>query len=257
MSTVELLKLLAAMFCPPSYALISEVRDGTGYATAGRSMDAMAFGLWPSRGLEIVGFEMKVSRSDWQRELKQPEKAEAFHKYLDRWYIVAGDESIVRAEELPRGWGLIVAKADKLKFVVPCEVKKAKPIDRLFLMSIVRNFDKNCISKNVFESKVAEATEGRIKQAVEKAEWGVGNLRAAHKELTERIKTFEAASGVSIDEWTGGHIGAAVRIVREHGPEAIIRQYDHLSERMKVLAARIDKDAEEARAAVQKLQAVA
>jgi hypothetical protein len=251
----ELLKLLTAMFCPPSYALISEVRDGTGYATAGRSMDAMAFGLWPSRGLEIIGFEMKISRSDWQRELKQPEKAEAFYKYLDRWYIVAGDESIVRAEELPRGWGLIVAKGEKLKFIVPCEVKKAKPIDRLFLMSIIRNFDKNCISKNVFEAKVAEAIEERIKRAVGETEYEVGRLRAGYKDLTERVKTFEVASGVTIQGWeSADKIGAAVRLVREHGPEAIILQYDHLAERMKDLAARIEKDATEARAAVHKLQ---
>jgi len=30
--------------------------------------------LWPSGGLEIHGHEVKVSRSDWLRELKEPEK---------------------------------------------------------------------------------------------------------------------------------------------------------------------------------------
>ena len=60
--------LLALRYAPPAYAFFEEVRAQTGYA-AGGSADGLALSLWPSRGIELHGFEVKVSRSDWLREL--------------------------------------------------------------------------------------------------------------------------------------------------------------------------------------------
>ena len=39
-----------------------------GFAGGGRYADAIAMNLWPSRGLAVHGFEIKISRGDWQRE---------------------------------------------------------------------------------------------------------------------------------------------------------------------------------------------
>ena len=67
LTTDELQCRLEAKYPPPAWLTLWEVRDATGYG-ASRSADAIAFGVWPSRGLSIVGFEIKSSRSDWLRE---------------------------------------------------------------------------------------------------------------------------------------------------------------------------------------------
>ena len=56
------------------YAFMTEVRDATG-AMGQRYADAITMCLWPSQGLEIIGFEIKVARSDWLNELKEAMKS--------------------------------------------------------------------------------------------------------------------------------------------------------------------------------------
>lgn len=89
MNVPEIHTALRARFALPEYALMFEVRSGTGHSSQVRYADAMALGLWPSRGLELTGFEIKVSRSDWLRELKEPQKADRIGRFCDRWYVVA------------------------------------------------------------------------------------------------------------------------------------------------------------------------
>jgi hypothetical protein len=101
----------------PRYVVAEHVRNqggfGGAYGTHGalRIADAIAIDVWPSAGHFIEGFEVKVSRSDWLTELKDPTKAEAFKPYCHRWWLVAPFEDIVR-DDLPSGWGLMVP--DKL-----------------------------------------------------------------------------------------------------------------------------------------------
>src|SRR5438876_1169784 len=72
------------------------------------SADALAMSLWPSRGLELHGFEIKASRADWRTELRNPETADEIATRCDRWWIVAGSADIVTDGELPPTWGLLV-----------------------------------------------------------------------------------------------------------------------------------------------------
>jgi hypothetical protein len=65
--------------------------------------------------LAFHGHEVKVSRSDWLTELRDPEKSEAFKRYMHHWWLVVPDASIVRRDELPEGWGLLVQSGDKLR----------------------------------------------------------------------------------------------------------------------------------------------
>jgi hypothetical protein len=59
--------LLAARYCAPAWAIFYEVANATG-ANGSRYADAVAMSLYPSRGLELHGFEVKKSRWDWVRE---------------------------------------------------------------------------------------------------------------------------------------------------------------------------------------------
>jgi len=90
----------------PRYAYLPHVRSSAGH-DAERTLDAVVMDLWPSKGLDLHGFEMKCSRSDWLRELKQPTKAAMFVDRVDRFWIVAAADDIVRRDELPPSWGLL------------------------------------------------------------------------------------------------------------------------------------------------------
>lgn len=89
------------------WAFLAHVRNDAAF-NANRTFDAVAMGLWPSRGLALHVFEVKVSRSDWQRELSKPEKAEDACKVADYFWIAA-PAGVVKPGELPPTWGLIEA----------------------------------------------------------------------------------------------------------------------------------------------------
>lgn len=92
------------------HAFLPMVRNAAGFS-ANRTFDAIAVNLWPSRGLTIHVFEVKVSRSDWRRELAKPDKAEDACKVADFFWIVA-PAGCVQDGELPPGWGLIEVRGD-------------------------------------------------------------------------------------------------------------------------------------------------
>ena len=89
------------------FAVAAHVRSEASF-DARRVCDFMAQDLWLTGGLDLHGHEVKTSRSDWLRELADPSKAGTFKRYCDRWWLVVSDKSIVRPDELPAGWGLMV-----------------------------------------------------------------------------------------------------------------------------------------------------
>lgn len=88
------------------------VRATLGYSKTQRICDFISADKYPGypygSSLAFHGHEVKVSRSDWLRELADPSKAETFKRFMHHWWLVVSDASIVRDGELPEGWGLIV-----------------------------------------------------------------------------------------------------------------------------------------------------
>jgi len=98
------------------------VRNGTGFygyreadwleygrsVGALRTADFIAIDGWESKKHVIHGHEVKVSRSDWLTELKDPDKAEAFRPFCDYWWLVASSPKVAKREELPPSWGLMI-----------------------------------------------------------------------------------------------------------------------------------------------------
>lgn len=119
LTEADVLRALATTYAKRSqgavdnrFAFATHVRSGAGFGDnySVRTADAVAMDLWPSQGLQLHGHEVKVSRSDWLTELKQPEKCEPVKRYMDRWWLVVSDSKIVKQEELPAGWGLMVVR---------------------------------------------------------------------------------------------------------------------------------------------------
>lgn len=133
----ELFEMIERRFRSPEWAVLPGVSNATG-SRIQRRCDALAMNLWPSRGLEIHGFEIKVSRADFLRELKDPEKAEKIARYCDRWWLVVGGTDIVKDGELPPAWGLLVARGDSLRLKKDAPQLSPAEMSRSFLAAMLR-----------------------------------------------------------------------------------------------------------------------
>lgn len=202
----DLLDRLTVKFPSPEWAFMPHVSDGTG-GYKSRTADAIAMNLWPSRGLEIHGFEVKVYRSDWVRELRDPAKADAIAKYCDRWWLVVGDKGILEPGELPATWGLMIPFGRGLRaMVTPQKLTAAEP-DRTFLAAILRRVAETKTPQAKIDAAYQQARE-ELKKEFEEAK----NYRL--KELQGRVNDFEKASGLKINNaWNAGEIGEAVKEV--------------------------------------------
>lgn len=98
------------------YALAFEVADQCGY-DATRRLDAVAIGLWTSTQLQVHAFEIKVSRADLLRELRNPGKALTAARFCDTFSLVVPKGVRVGIDALPPEWGLyrILHKARKAR----------------------------------------------------------------------------------------------------------------------------------------------
>lgn len=106
-----------------------------------RRADAVHIGLWHSRGAGIVEVcELKVSRGDWLKELKEPKKAEAWWPYCNIFWLVVPHEEIVRDDELPKGWGLMMpgTRGRRFKVLVKPEEREAQ-ITPALLITLLKN----------------------------------------------------------------------------------------------------------------------
>jgi hypothetical protein len=204
----ELLDNLRARYRAPAWVFFEEVRASTGYAD--RSADALAFSLWPSQGLELIGFEVKAYRGDWLREMKNPAKADRVLGYADRIFLVTTEKGMVKREELPPLWGLIEPHGTALRATKQAEKNpQARPLDRHFFASLMRQAHGYIEG----ELKNADRTKQARKEGFDDAERQCRDDAAREREERQRLEnailTFQEASGVEIGHWNGGRIGEA------------------------------------------------
>lgn len=167
---------LRLKYAAPKWAVLEEVRNATGllkkrFGKKPRYADMIAMGLWPSEGLEIVGFEVKVSRADWLAEISDEKKAVAVKQFCDRWYLVTHSEKIVKDGELPAGWGWLVVEGLKVREIVPAPKLSSQPITREFLASLMRNAttsnpDYVEVQSRIIEEKMASIPAPRSRSGV-------------------------------------------------------------------------------------------
>ncbi|KKN81345.1 hypothetical protein LCGC14_0319580 [marine sediment metagenome] len=220
-SSNELYDMLRVRYPGDQYALFPEVRNTTGAARTERYADAVAMGLWPSRGLTISGFEFKSHRSDWRRELKHPAKAEPLWEFCNEWWVVAGTPDVVKEDELPEPWGLIVAKGDKLHTIKKAPYQK-RPVEipRRFVASMLRSAQAAMnIPEIRLREKVYNETYEKHRKEIADAEKRVKDrVGSSYQELKIVVDEFEKASGVQIrHRWHGQAIGEAVKMIVDMG----------------------------------------
>jgi hypothetical protein len=213
--TSAIAQRIAARYAGTDYACLFEVANGTG-GRAGRSADAVVMNLWPSRGLEIEGFEFKVSRSDWIKELQDPSKADALQRYCDRWWIVVGDSKIVKPDEMPSTWGLMVPHGDGLRVAKPAPKLTPIEVTRDFLASMLRRATDPKWWQNEKQRIRAEASAEDRSRADKRVAEARQHAERPYKELAEKVRAFEVASGIEISRgWQHERIGKAVQFLMD------------------------------------------
>lgn len=201
LNTAHARQMLQKRYPAPEWSLMQEVAPATGGGT--RYADAVAVNLWQSRGHAVHGFEIKVSRSDWLRELKQPEKAEEIYRYCDHWWILA-PKGVVKDGELPPTWGLLELRESGIVQSVAAKKLTPVPVTREFFASLMRRGHEQitAIAARMQHAAVTQAYN-EIQKRVEE---DVKNRTRDHKELQERVARFSAETGISFDRYSGPSI---------------------------------------------------
>ena len=203
MNETDVYRVIKQRHAPPEWACFPGVRSQTGYAkNRKRTADAVAMSLYPSRGLEVHGFEIKVSRSDWLRELKQPEKAEEIAAFCDRWWIVA-PPGVVQMEELPKTWGLYEVKGDSIRAKVKAPVNEAKLLDRSFFASLMRRASDgidSLMKETIHRDSIGEELENARLRGFAEGKNKAGSELMHLNALREDVAAFEKKTGLRIQD---------------------------------------------------------
>lgn len=171
-----------------------------------RRLDVVAFNMWGARQYRVAGFEIKISRGDWMRELAQFQKSEGWMEVVDTFWIVTPPK-LVRPDELPAGWGHLELCGSRLmtrahatqrapQRVLPRELTAR-------LISRVRDASANAARRRDLEEhrKLSEEIEQRIRsQAASEAEQTLQELQQLRRERAELM----AVAGIGPREW-GAH----------------------------------------------------
>lgn len=229
---------LRRRFSQPEFAILFEVRNQTGFSRQIRTADALVMGMYPSRGNEIIGIEIKNSRRDWLQELKNHAKADEIFRFCDRWYLACADDMICQHGELPKPWGLLIPKGGNLYEDIPAPRLKPKPLTREFVASIMRNANRNCLDEKAIQAASSIAVENYRKRRDADEESSRARKERVHTELLEAVVAFEKASGLQLrDVWNAPKIGAIVRLIMEGGTKNMQRDLEHLHSTAERIAA--------------------
>lgn len=233
-TAVGILELIRAKYSGQAWATLPQVPDGTG-GTKSRTADALAMSLWPSQGLHLHGFEIKVSRSDWQREIQDPSKADTFASRCDFWWIVA-PEGVVQLAEMPGSWGLLSPTRNGCGLTVKKGAERRpspEAIDRPFLAAMFRALHRDLPGKK----ELIEEYERGYKECRERLTGSREAEKHAHKlqedwklkKLRESVEAFEKISGIKIDEYNGCRIGDLVMAVDAARIASILGEINRLA----------------------------
>lgn len=182
------------------YAFMRQVRNDAGFS-ASRTFDAMAVSLWPSRGFETHIFEIKVSKTDWRRELQDGAKAEAACEVADRFSIVA-PYGVVDKAELPPTWGLIEVGGTASRATVAAPLLRKKGSRQSFpaglVISMLRSAGAVPGRETPQEAALrAEFLRGRQEGVAQQDELAK-RQRQDLDEMHEHIRRFQSASGINV-----------------------------------------------------------
>lgn len=235
MSSADVRAALLTRFPVDQYLSIAEAPMHSD--RGGRKLDVLVLALWKSRGLAVDGVEIKVSMSDFRRELAQPEKADWWWQRCDRFWIAAPADVAKKIQpELPPAWGLLSCTPSGVRATVQApRNSERQEIPWPTMIGLLRAAAD--AGSNALAWARQQGWDEGLAHAKTRPEWNaeitdsseyrrtVGDL----ERLRESVQAFEEASGIRLDHFTGGNqrLGAVVRAVQAaiiQGPDTIDRR---------------------------------
>lgn len=152
-----------------------------------RRLDFVAMECWESRGHALWGFEVKVSKADLAREIRDPSKHTCFFECLD-YYSIAVPEEIVDVDAIPEAWGIAVVRDNEIRWR-----RMPQPLhgDRLLEetpKSFVASFARRAVASSGGRDACRQAREQGIEAGKKKA---FEEAKYKAKRLQESLDAYE------------------------------------------------------------------
>lgn len=211
MTADEVIACLQSRWPDSEYLSIREAPQAAD--RGGRKLDLLVVSLWRSRGLQMDGVEIKVSMSDWKRELANAEKADWWWRHVHRfWVAVPADLAVKVRDELPPTWGLLACESGKpVKVVAKAPQHEPEPMPWAATVGLMR------AAADCGLTVMHRAESRGYNRGVEAGKQLSLQGRAAEelRELRDDVRLFEEATGFGIRRvWEVEEVAAAAAIVR-------------------------------------------
>jgi hypothetical protein len=216
-TSVEIKLALKTKFGGNGYQIFFEVGDDTGTRVT-RHADAVSIGIWPSTGHAVHGFEIKISRGDWLRELADPAKSQSIFRFCHRWSLVT-PANLVSADELPPGWGHFTFRDGRLREAVRPARMSPEPPTAGFMAALVRRAGDrdNELLAEIHQKVRAEEEakrEALVERRVEQELRSRGELKSR---AATRLAELEEVLGAPLDPYDLKPLARAILAVRRSG----------------------------------------
>lgn len=218
MNAAEVREQLELHWKPSEYLVLHECAQDA--MRQGRKIDTLVVSLWKSRGYELDAIEIKVSHSDWMRELNEPAKADWWWKHSHRFWVAVPSAIADKVlATLPTGWGLLAIATDGGCMAVRKPTKhEAEPLPWPAIVGIMRAAS-GAGANALVRARDAGEQSGylRGKRDTER-QTGDLALKAKIEELNALIAAFAETSGIDITAGYGREstrrLGELVAIIR-------------------------------------------
>ncbi len=248
-TTGDVMERLAAQYARDEYVVLFDIGDAVGTKYRRRA-DAIVIGCWQSTGRHIEGFEIKVSRGDWLREVKAVEKADPFLNLVDKWWLVCPD-GVAKAEEVPACWGWKTLTKHGFRVQRPATLlpNADRDINRLFALELLRKSFRCQLDAPEVRAALKAASEIKEATITQRVSSEVSQQRHDGERLRERVEKFEKTSGLKLDDWRLGDVGKDAKAIAKLHDEGYGSAASRLEQHERVLETLLE-DTREARAAL-------
>ncbi len=204
---------------PMPGAVLAEEVGWNGVPGEGRRADAIAVTFTSASGRRLIGYEIKATRGDWLRELRDPTKADAWGDSCHEWWVVA-PAGIVKDDEVPGDWGLLVTRGPGLTVARAATPRTGVKPEWDVLRSVFARLDTQhraeiaALSAKVRAKVLAEVEERERRRRADDQEHGY-TAQAKYERLLAALGLKEAGA-----EWVYGDREVDAATLREFGDAA-------------------------------------
>lgn len=200
MNASDMLDMLKKHYEPPASKpaggkLLAEIQA----PNSNRRADALWLPLTTAQRGQIIGHEIKVTRSDLITELRDPTKADSWLRYCNRWWLVVADPRMLDGLDVPPEWGVLAPPSnDRTRFMTV--IQKAPVLH-----------PSNDHALSAWATIWARVGYGDTEQeaALRRARSDEERWRKAHGEAMIRVRDLERALAHDTEETVGLRMNVA------------------------------------------------